>query len=97
MHGGMSDDKAPNLPTVSDWILCLILSNGKKEHNYEKTKVFLHETEHSSTPTFIYHIRNSKQNSHVIGDVKHIIVLFLRAGWLIHSSLFFWQTQTDAH
>lgn len=53
MHGEMSDDKALNLSTDSNWILCLILLNRKKEHNYQKTKAFLLKTEHFSTPTFI--------------------------------------------
>lgn len=73
--GGMSDDKAAKLATVSDWLLCLILLTGKKEHNYEKTKApFFTKIEHSSSPTFIYHGGNSKQNRHVIGEVKHIII-----------------------
>lgn len=52
MHGEMSDDKALNLSTNSNWILCLILLNRKKEHNYEKTKAFLLKNEHTLKSNF---------------------------------------------
>lgn len=76
MHGEMSDDKASNLPTVSNWIFFLILFNRKKEHNYEKTMLFLQEIEHFTTPTFISsNWKFQTKNSHVIGRIKDLIVL----------------------
>lgn len=38
----------------------------EKEHNYEKTMLFLLETEHFQLQLSFSHFENSKQNSHVI-------------------------------
>lgn len=75
MHGEMSD-KASNLPTVSNWIFCLILLN--KE---ERTQLWEDNALSSRNWTLLdsnfvfHHIGNSRQNSHVIGQVEHLIIL----------------------
>lgn len=54
IHFETSDDKASNLPTVSNWIFfCLILLSRNKEHNYKKTMPLLLEIKHFSSPTYI--------------------------------------------
>lgn len=84
IHWEISDDKASNLPTVSNWIFCLILLNGNKEHNYEKTMPFLLETKHFSSPTFILSHRKfqAKQLCNWTSKVPHCFVL-QKSRWII--------------
>lgn len=80
MHGEMSDDKALNPPTISNWIFCLILLN-RKNTIMRKTMPFLLEIEHLSTPAFFNHIGNSKRNSRVIRELRHIALLSSTLVW----------------